>query len=477
MSESTLTLQGALAKLPASHRRLVAKEVGAEGDAPAAIAAVLSDEEGLAAIVGGLSADAQAACTELAFAAVAVQQAPGGEPVSRRAVDELERNGLALCFENAWSLAVIVPRDLVPLLRRVRARAHARRIPDAPAPAAEGTLAERLLHDVAAVGARIAHRGIQVKADGELFTKARPKLAAALPQLADDEIDLGERDPDAILARLRRLAGELPQNVERSLAGWVSQAPPQARLRSAILVDLGDQRAEIGDLLADRLGELLAERLAPGLLAMSGDRLDAVATVLRTAGVALEPGLQAVSGAWPRSFAAPQQHVASWWRPNPTAGERAAPPPGRLVSALEDEQGPGSAILQKAAEAIDRLQRADQPPEPAELEGDLLKRLAVYLETLGDGDPKVAFLREVASRLEPEDLFEDEPRDAEYALEEACEHGSKVELRYAGANGTVVERVRVADIDEARVLVENLDAGEQSWRWLKSILDVTPLDD
>ena len=60
----------------------------------------------------------------------------------------------------------------------------------------------------------------------------------------------------------------------------------------------------------------------------------------------------------------------------------------------------------------------------------------------------------------------------EEPLEDSYDFGTLVELRYAGADGTVTEQVTIAELDDARVLVEDPDSGEQRWRWLKSVLDV-----
>lgn len=74
----------------------------------------------------------------------------------------------------------MAPLDLVPALRRIRARAHARRIPDVPPPPRSLPASEQLLHDLAAIGTRVAHGGIQLKGDGELYAKAARKLLDAL---------------------------------------------------------------------------------------------------------------------------------------------------------------------------------------------------------------------------------------------------------------------------------------------------------
>ena len=625
------TLEPALAALSARHRRIVAETVGADGAQPAAIAAMLQDEARLAALVCGLSDEARAATTELAFAAVDLWSPPGAPPMSRTTFDELERRGLALCFESRWSLAYVAPLDLVPSLRRVRARAHAARIPDAPAPARSLAPAEQILHDAAAVGATIAHGGIQVKADGRLYAKALPKLAAALPPLPapcmdiaehraelalallrelgalrvacddvpgrnarrelrlaadlvtlldrpfedrlrlpqalrctfDDQAlidplldaltgrtvalatlgealiglfaearkhleiaasatpaDIGlaattmrwlcggatigldadgyfatatvgaeppppvrdgppcvaqadfelvalrpllpheraallllcepvpgrehvvrltreriqsatralrERDPGAILGRIRALAAVLPQNLERSVADWVRQAPARARLRSAIVVDLADPA--VADGAAEALGSLVAERLAPHLLAVTADELATVATTLRKAQIELEPGMERLSGAWHEPPGA-HDHLDQLWRAS-GHGERASVPSGRLVSGLDDVPAPPSGALEAAQQALDGMG----------IDLDLMK---IPLD----------------DELEPAEI-----------LMESYELGAPVELRYAGAGGTVVERVTVEELDDSRFLVEDADTGARRWRWLRAVLD------
>jgi hypothetical protein len=202
---ATPTLERSLAALPLPHRRVVAETIGAASPKPAAIAAILSDEAHLAGLVAGLPNGARAAVTELAFADVELW-APGSvRPPDAASLDVLERHGLALCFRSAWSLVYVAPSDLVPVLRRIRIRAHARRIADAAQSAAAFPTSEQLLHDIASLGATIAHGAVQIKADGDLYAKARPKLAASLPPLGDGTPDFGERRIDLGLALLQEL--------------------------------------------------------------------------------------------------------------------------------------------------------------------------------------------------------------------------------------------------------------------------------
>src|SRR5206468_4240817 len=148
--------------------------------------------------------------------------------------------------------------------------------------------------------------------------------------------------------------------------------------------------------------------LAPGLLAVPADELGAVASALSRAGVELEPGLDRVSGAWHQPSGAPDR-CDGWWRPSPGAGERAAIPPGRLVSGLDRTPAMSPSEPDAASDTLDHL----------ELEFDL-----------GDG-------------------LDDEQLEPGEVLLESYETGSLVELRYAGANGTVVEHVTVEELDGA----------------------------
>ena len=98
-------------------------------------------------------------------------------------------------------------------------------------------------------------------------------------------------------AAIERLAGALPQNVERSIADWVRDVRPPLRLRSAIFVDAGDA-ASAEALVAGPLAGLVVERLGESLLAVAGRGLAEVERALAGAGHELEPGLDRVSGSW-----------------------------------------------------------------------------------------------------------------------------------------------------------------------------------
>jgi hypothetical protein len=205
MTAPPVTLEPALAHLPTRHRRVLAERVGAASEDPASIAAVLKDEARLEQTVSRLPSEARAAVTELAFKAVDIWSPPGVRDIGGETFFELEHCGLALCYQHRWSLEFMAPLDLVPALRRIRARAHARRIPDVPVATRSLPASEQLLHDVAAIGARIAHGGIGVKADGELYRKARPKLQKSLPAATVPELDLGEQRVELALELLQQL--------------------------------------------------------------------------------------------------------------------------------------------------------------------------------------------------------------------------------------------------------------------------------
>jgi hypothetical protein len=258
------TLERALTALPASHRRVVAANLGLAGATPAAITAALFDEARLDALIADLPSASRAAATELAFAGVDLWSSGSSPPAERAALDVLERRGLALCFSNRWSLGYVAPSDLVPLLRRVRARAHARRVPDAPVPSAVSATSEQLLVDVAAVGATITHGAIQIKADGDLYAKARPKLVDALGPLADGAPDFGDRVDLALallqeLGALRVVTDDIPgRNTRRVLEidGDLSAAldlPFAERLHLARLLQRRYRDLQLIDPLFDEL--------------------------------------------------------------------------------------------------------------------------------------------------------------------------------------------------------------------------------
>lgn len=174
-----------LRALGARHRRAVAQAIGAARETPEAIAAVLADEEALASIVAGLDNAERLLVTQTAFAG-AYAWSNGGRGLDMEVAQVLERHGLLLSFETGWGLSVCTPAELELPLQRIRAQAHANRAPEAEAnPGGRVVhLPEQLLHDAAVLAAVIAAGGIQLKADGDLFARAVPKLTGALTPLA-----------------------------------------------------------------------------------------------------------------------------------------------------------------------------------------------------------------------------------------------------------------------------------------------------
>jgi hypothetical protein len=173
-----------LQALGSKHRRAVAKTIGAARDTPEAIAAVLRDEEALGSIVADLDDAARRLVTRTSFGP-SYAWSTGRGAIELEVAQVLERHGLLFTFETGWGMTVCTPLDLEEPLRRIRANDHAALAPDAE-PAAEHRLVhlpEQLLHDAALLAAVIGAGAIQLKADGNLFARAVPKLTAALPPL------------------------------------------------------------------------------------------------------------------------------------------------------------------------------------------------------------------------------------------------------------------------------------------------------
>ena len=130
---------------------------------------------------------------------------------------------------------------------------------------------------------------------------------------------------------LGALAGELPQNVERTVADWTPSIDSPLRLRSALMVEASDA-TKADELAAGPLAGLVVERLGDTLLAVAAARLDELERALAAAGHELEPGIDRVSGTlmevehYPRlSFEA----EAAWLPPvDPVS-------PGKVVSTLD----------------------------------------------------------------------------------------------------------------------------------------------
>jgi hypothetical protein len=217
-------------------------------------------------------------------------------------------------------------------------------------------------------------------------------------------------------AALERLAGELPQNVARSLADWTSSARPRLRVRTAMLIDTGD--VETADaLLAGGLGDYVVERLGPSQLAVRAGDIATVRALLADAGHELDAGLERVSGRWRERDPTPTEAEQVW---SPCAAVTA--PAGKQVSTLAKARArPASA--------------ASRTPEPV---------------TCHDDDPVDVVL-------------------------DAIERGSDVFIVYAGAKGTTQRMITPFEVQGAAVHAFcHLRRDERSF-WLASIREAVPV--
>lgn len=211
---------------------------------------------------------------------------------------------------------------------------------------------------------------------------------------------------------LEQLVGELPQNVERSLADWAGGVKGPLRLRTAMMVEAADERAA-DELEAGALAGLCVERLGPRLLAVPGDALAELGRALSAAGEELEPGLDRISGSW-REPPSRSDGAERFWLPS-AATRHVPPPPGNQVSTLADARA-----------------RPAAPPPAAE-------------------DPLDVVLR-------------------------ALEEGADVHIRYAGARGLTERQVTPFEVDDARLHAWcHLRRDERAF-WLSSIQAASPVD-
>ncbi|MCP9488615.1 MAG: hypothetical protein MSC31_01910 [Solirubrobacteraceae bacterium MAG38_C4-C5] len=179
-----MRLRELLAGSSAPHRHAVARALGLDADAPAArIAETLGDEEHLASVVAELSSQGRAAATAGAFAGpgAVFHTSPRADATG---VLELERHGLAYAFGRSWARRHVLADDLLAPLQRVRAQAHAARVPDEPPGQARFVGAPlQLAHDAAVLSAFMAREPVRVKADGDIYARTRPKLETALGEI------------------------------------------------------------------------------------------------------------------------------------------------------------------------------------------------------------------------------------------------------------------------------------------------------
>lgn len=152
-------------------------------------------------------------------------------------------------------------------------------------------------------------------------------------RLTRESVRAGERcgilDGGAAAA-LERLAGELPQNVKRSLTQWASSVRRPLKLRTALLLDAGS--LETADaLVASAVGAHVVERIGPSQLAISGCAIGPVREALGAMGHQLDPGFDRISGRWRERDPAPGEAERVW-----TPRERLAVPDGKQVSTIEE---------------------------------------------------------------------------------------------------------------------------------------------
>jgi hypothetical protein len=229
-----------------------------------------------------------------------------------------------------------------------------------------------------------------------------------------------------VTAALERLAGELPQNVARSLVDWTSSVRRPLRLRTAMMIDAGDPRTA-DDLIAGELGRHVVERLGPSHLAIRADDLRAVKAALAKAGHGLDAGLDRVSGRL--GDRAPMRTDADLtWEPDAID----ALPAGRQVSTL----GPVAAV-----------------PEPA------LATTQVGARGNGQlaGDPD----------------WQNDPLEV---VLDAIERGTDVLIVYAGAPGTTLRQITPYEVEGAAVHAYCHLRGDERSFWLASIQEAVALD-
>jgi len=227
--------------------------------------------------------------------------------------------------------------------------------------------------------------------------------------------------PLGVVAALEEIVGELPQNVVASLLDWTSSVRPPLRLRTAMVLDTGDEPTAEG-LLAGQFAGHIVERLGPTQLAIRAADLSAVQAALKRAGHELDPGIDRVSGRWSERESPPGEAERTWL---PNEGSPA--PSGKQVSTLDT---------------------AAPKPAPA---------------------PKRA-----AAPTAPADPDEDDPVQV---VLDAIERGGDVFIVYAGARGTTRRQITPYEVEGAAVHAYcHLRAEERSF-WLASIMGAVPVAD
>jgi hypothetical protein len=162
----------------------VAGALGLPGARASAIAAALLEEGRLAAILPELPGPARALAAQLAFSGRSATVVPRSPVERQRAARALERRGLAFAFALGWQREYRVPIDLAEPLQREIARPHAAGLCAGVAARMLGAPLQTA-HDAAALTAQLRRSPARVRADGDIYQRAYPKLVDALPPLDD----------------------------------------------------------------------------------------------------------------------------------------------------------------------------------------------------------------------------------------------------------------------------------------------------
>ncbi len=263
-------------------------------------------------------------------------------------------------------------------------------------------------------------------------------------------VAVGERagvSREGVLGALRELAGELPQNVARSIADWAAGCGPPLRVRTAMMLEAVD--APTADALADGpLAGLVVERIGESLLAFAADRLDEVQAALATAGRELEPGLDRISGRWEDRDRG-QSAVEREWLPN---GAPASASDGRLVSTVGQWKG---------AQPTPAEPRVSAPPQPARASS---AREPANGRSSGPASPQ----------REREDTAVAEPLDV---ILEAIEDESEVMIVYAGARGVTHRCITPFEVEGSAVHAYCHLRDDERHFWVGSIMAATAVRD
>lgn len=226
-----------------------------------------------------------------------------------------------------------------------------------------------------------------------------------------------------VVAALERLAGELPQNVARSLADWTSSTRRRLRLRTAMFLDAGDS-ATADELVAGDLRMHVVERLGPSLVAIRATDVNAVEAALCRAGHELDAGIDRVSGRLPERAPTRTEADTTW---EPEALDEA---PGKQISTLD----PGSA-------------RSEPVPPP----------------TSANGNGDLAGLPD----------WQNDPVET---VLHAIERGTDLVIVYTGARGTTCRQITPYQVGGGAVHAYCHLRGEERSFWLASIREAVALD-